>query len=400
MTILASRLDRFQASRISQTFNLATKLKEAGRDLVDLSIGEPDFETPDHVIEAAAKAMREGATKYTPVEGTSAMKRAAAAKFQRDNNLNYEIDQILVTAGAKPMLFLAFHASLDPGDEVIIPAPCWTSYPDMVRLAGGTPVIVECGEDVGFKLTAEKLKNAITEKTKWLVLNSPSNPTGATYSSEELKALTDVLLDHSQVWVIADDIYEHLLFDGRVFATPAAVEPRLYERTLTINGVSKCYAMTGWRIGYAGGPDVLIKGMRKVLSQSTGNPSSISQAAAIAALEGPQDFLAERAESFRHRRDLVCQQINGIPGLTCPRPEGAFYAYVGCRELLGRKTPAGATLEDSAAVAQYFMAEGGVVLVPGVAFALDPYLRLSYAASRESLEKAFDRLREACGKLA
>ncbi len=396
---LASVLDRFQPSKISEISSLTARLQEEGRDIIHLGIGEPDFETPENAVEAGVEAIRSGQTKYTSVDGTTAMKQAIREKFLRDNELDYPVEQIIAASGAKPLLAHAIQAILDPRDEVIIPTPCWVSHPGMVRLFGGEPVFVPCPEEKGFKLQAEDLGRAITAKTKLVIMNSPGNPTGATYDEAELKALTDVLLEHPRIWILADDIYEHIVFDGLRFVTPAQVEPRLYERTLTVNGISKGYAMTGWRIGFAGGPKRLINAMRKVMSQSTGNPSSISQIAAIEALTGPQAFLKERAASFKRRRDFIVPAINQTPHLKCAPPEGSFFLYVNCEGVLGRKAPDGRKIASSTDFAKYLRAEAGVAVVPGVAFELDPYVRLSYAVSMAELEEAARRLRRACSEL-
>ncbi|WGF89346.1 pyridoxal phosphate-dependent aminotransferase [Marinivivus vitaminiproducens] len=399
MSLLAAKLDRIKPSPTIAVTNLARELKAAGRDVIGLGAGEPDFDTPDHIKDAAIKAIRDGDTKYTAVDGTPALKQAIVAKFRNENGLAYEADQITVGTGGKQILYNALMATLNEGDEVVIPAPYWVSYPDMVLLAGGVPVFVSCPETAGFKLLPGDLEAAITPRTKWLILNSPSNPTGAAYTEAELKALTDVLLRHPQVHVMTDDMYEHLVYDGFRFTTPAQVEPELYDRTLTVNGVSKAYSMTGWRIGYAGGPKPLIKAMAKVQSQSTSNPSSISQAAAVAALTGPLDFLAERNEVFRQRRDLVVSSLNQAEGLICPKPEGAFYVYPSCAGVLGRRTPQGEVIESSEAFARYVLNEVGVAFVQGSAFGLDPYFRISYATSTDALEDACARIRTACGRL-
>jgi len=399
MPSLSATLERFQPSAIAEIFSLAVRLKEEGRDIVNLSSGEPDFDTEANAKQAAVEAIAEGQTKYTNIDGTTALKRAIQAKFRRDNSLDYRSEQILVDAGAKPLLAHGMQAILDPGDEVIIPTPCWTSYVGMARLFGGEPKLVPCPEEAGFKLQPEDLERAITRRTKLILLNSPCNPTGAAYAEDELKALTDVLRRHDHVWIFADDIYEHIVYDGFRFVTPAQVEPRLFDRTLTINGVSKAYAMTGWRIGFAGGPTRLIEAIRKVLTQSTANPCSISQAAATEALTGPQDFLVERADSFRQRRDLVVGAINQMPGLRCSPPEGAFYLYPNCAGLLGRRTEEGATIESSHDFARHLLEHWGVAVVPGSAFECDPYFRLSYAASTTELEEACRRIGRACGEL-
>ena len=345
MSVIAERLSRIKPSPTIAVSQKARELKAAGRDVISLGVGEPDFDTPDNIKAAGIAAIQRGDTKYTAVDGTAELKEAISAKFKRDNGLDYAPDQITVGTGGKQVIFNALMATLDPGDEVIIPAPYWVSYPDMAILAEGKPVIVPCGQNNLFKLQAEDLEVAITPKTKWLILNSPSNPTGAAYTRDEMKALTDVLKRHSHVWVLTDDIYEHLVYDGFEFVTPAQVEPALYERTLTMNGVSKAYCMTGWRIGFAGGPKELIKAMAKVQSQSTTNPSSISQAAAVEALNGPQDFIAEHNEVFKERRDLVAERMDTCPGLQCHKPEGAFYVYPSCAGAIGKKTPDGKTIE-------------------------------------------------------
>jgi aspartate aminotransferase len=399
MSFIASRIGRIKPSPTVAAGQKARELRAQGRDIISLDAGEPDFDTPESIKEAAIAAIRNGQTKYTAVDGTVELKQAIAAKFKRENGLTYGIDQITVGAGGKHVLFNALMATLNPGDEVIVPAPFWVSYPDMTVLAEGTPVIVECPESQGFKLRPEALEQAITPKTKWLIMNSPSNPTGAAYSRAELKALAEVLVRHPQVHVLNDDIYEHLTYDGFEFATIAEVEPGLYDRTLTVNGVSKSYAMTGWRIGYAGGPAALIKAMAKIQSQSTTNPSSISQAAAVAALNGPQDFIAERALVFKDRRDLVVSMLNQAKGLTCSRPEGAFYVFPSCAGTIGRRSPDGKVIESDEDFASYLLMEAGVSVVFGAAFGLSPFFRISYAASTESLEEACRRIQRACGAL-
>jgi len=375
------------------------ELKAQGIDIIGLSAGEPDFDTPDFVKEAAIKAIRDGETNYTTVDGTAELKAAIAAKFLRDNELTYVPSQISVNSGGKHTLFNALVATLDAGDEVIIPAPYWVSYPDMVNFAGGTPVIIQAGADQNYKITPEQLTAAITPKTKWLILNSPSNPTGAAYSREELKALGDALLPHQQVMIMTDDMYEHIWYAGTPFTTIAQVCPDLFDRTLTVNGCSKAYAMTGWRIGYAGGPDWLIGAMRKLQSQSTSNPSSISQAAAVAALNGPQDFLIERNAAFLARRDLVVSMLNDTPGLNCPTPEGAFYVYPDASELMGTRTPKGATINSDEDLINYFLDEARVAAVHGAAFGLSPAFRVSYATSEEILREACTRIQQACAAL-
>ncbi len=399
MSIIARRMAAIKPSPTIAVSNLARELKAAGRDVIGLGAGEPDFNTPDSIKEAAIAAIRAGQTKYTAVDGTPELKAAVAAKFARENGLEFDVGEISVGAGGKQIIYNALMASLDPGDEVLIPAPYWVSYPDMVLLAGGTPVFVSCPDQTGFKLRPEDLEEAITPRTKWLILNSPNNPTGAAYSAAELRALTDVLLRHPQVWLLTDDIYEHLVYDGFRFVTPLAVEPELRPRCLTMNGVAKAYAMTGWRIGYAGGPSGLIKAMAKVQSQSTSNPCSISQAAAVVALTGPQDFIAERAAIFRERRDLVVDLLNRAPGLRCHRPEGAFYVYPSIAGVIGRRTPDGTALADSEGFARYLLEGEGVAVVHGTAFGMDPYVRISYATSTDLLEEACQRIIRACEAL-
>ena len=400
MVRLARRLRLVKPSPTMAITAKAASLKAAGEDVIGLGAGEPDFDTPEHVKEAAVRAMRAGETKYTPVDGLPALKRAVARKFERENGLAYGPEQISVGAGAKHVLYNALMASLDPGDEVVVPAPYWVSYPDMVQLAEGTPVIAPTAEEDGFKLRPEALAAAITPRTKWLVFNSPSNPTGAAYGRDEIAALAQVLLDHPHVGVLADDIYEHLVYDDFRFHTIAAVEPALHARTLTINGVSKAYAMTGWRIGFAGGPAALIAAMAKLQSQSTSNPTSISQHAAIAALDGPQDSIAARRAVFQERRDLAVRLLNEAEGLTCPTPRGAFYVYPGCAALIGRKTPEGAVLESDEDVARYLLEAEGVAVVHGAAFGLEPYFRISYATSTKALAEACARIGRATRALA
>ncbi len=400
MTLLSQALGRIKPSATMAITAKARALKAAGRDVIGLAAGEPDFDTPDHIKEAAIRAIRNGETKYTDVDGTPELKEAICAKFKRDNGLDYTPNQITVNCGGKHTLFNAIMATVDPGDEVIIPAPYWVSYPDIVRIAGGTPVFVETSLEAGFKMRAEQLEAAITPKTKWLMFNSPSNPSGAAYSHAEIKALTEVLMRHPHVWLMTDDMYEHVIYDGFEFFTPAQVEPGLYERTLTINGASKAYAMTGWRIGFAGGPEALIKGMAKVQSQSTSNPSSISQAATVAALNGPHDFLAERNAVFKDRRDLVVSMLNQATGLTCPTPEGAFYVYPSCAGMIGKTTPDGKVLECDEDVATYLLEAEDVAVVFGAAFGLSPHFRISYATSTEALTEACTRIQRACSVLS
>ncbi|PWC54508.1 pyridoxal phosphate-dependent aminotransferase [Azospirillum sp. TSO22-1] len=399
MSILASRLSRIKPSPTIAVTNKARELKAAGRDVIGLGAGEPDFDTPDTIKDAAIKAIQAGDTKYTAVDGTPALKKAICAKFERENGLKYTADQITVGTGGKQVLYNALMATLNPGDEVIIPAPYWVSYPDMVELAEGTPVTVSCPAEQGFKLQAADLEKAITPKTKWLILNSPSNPSGAAYTWDEMKALTDVLVKHPHVWVMSDDMYEHLLYDGLKFCTPAEVEPSLYDRTLTVNGVSKSYAMTGWRIGYAGGPKELIKAIGVIQSQSTSNPSSVSQAAAVEALNGPQDFIAERAEAFRQRRDLVVSMLNQAKGIKCPTPEGAFYVYPSCAGTIGKTTPGGTVIKTDEDFVTALLETEGVAVVQGSAFGLAPHFRISYATSTAELEEACVRIQRFCGNL-
>ncbi|MDP6352756.1 MAG: pyridoxal phosphate-dependent aminotransferase [Alphaproteobacteria bacterium] len=399
MAFLAARLDRVKPSPTIAVTNRARELKAAGNDVIGLGAGEPDFDTPDNVVEAAIAAIRAGFTKYTAVDGTPELKEAICAKFQRDNGLDYGIEQINVGVGGKQVLYNALMATLNDSDEVVIPTPYWVSYPDMVLLAGGTPVFAETSDRSGFKLAPETLEAAITPRTKWVILNSPSNPSGAAYDREELKALTEVLVRHPDVWVMTDDMYEKITYDNFVFTTPAQIEPALYERTLTINGVSKAYAMTGWRIGYAGGPVELIKAMAKIQSQSTTNPTSISQAAAVEALNGDQSFLAARNAAFRKRRDLVVGMLNEAEGLTCRTPEGAFYVYPNCAGVTGKTTPDGTAITDSETFANYLLDSVGVAVVPGSAFGLDPYFRISYATSDAVLEDACGRIQRASAAL-
>ncbi|HEY0901964.1 MAG TPA: pyridoxal phosphate-dependent aminotransferase [Micavibrio sp.] len=399
MSILAKRLSVIKPSPTIAVTTKAAELKAAGRDIIGLGAGEPDFDTPDFIKEAATVAMKKGDTRYTAVDGTPALKDAICAKFLRENGLTYKRENITVGTGGKQVLYNALMASLNPGDEVIIPAPYWVSYPDMTLLAEGTPVFVKCPESNGFKLKPEDLEKAITPKTKWLILNSPSNPTGAAYTREELKALTDVLLKHPHVWVMTDDIYEHLTYDGFEFFTPAQVEPKLIDRTLTVNGVSKAYAMTGWRIGYAAGPKELIKAIAVIQSQSTSNPSSISQAAAVAALNGDQSFLQGWKDAYQKRRDLVVGMLNQADGITCPKPEGAFYVYASCAGCIGAETPDGKIIETDTDFVNYLLESVGVACVQGEAFGLSPYFRISYATSDQALTEACTRIQKACSAL-
>ena len=400
MSFLAERLARIKSSPTIAVTQKARELKAAGRDVIGLGAGEPDFDTPDNIKEAVIAAIRRGETKYTAVDGTPDLKAAIAAKFRRENDLEYRPEQITVGTGGKQVIFNAMIATLDPGDEVIIPAPYWVSYPDITLLAEGVPVVVPCSENNRFKLKPEDLAAAITDRTKWIILNSPSNPSGAAYSRAEMRAITDVLKEHPHVSVMTDDIYEHLVYDGFVFVTAAQAEPDLYQRTLTINGVSKAYCMTGWRIGFAGGPADLIKAMAKVQSQSTTNPSSISQAAAVEALNGPQDFIALHNEVFKARRDLVVAMLNECSGLACQTPEGAFYVYPSCAGAIGRTTPDGQVIETDTDFVSYLLDSEGVAAVQGEAFGLSPYFRISYATSTEALEEACRRIKRACEALS
>jgi aspartate aminotransferase len=400
MSIIAARLKAIKPSPTVSLNAKAMAMARAGEDVIGLAAGEPDFDTPDHIKQAAVEAIWAGDTKYTAPDGRPELKEAICRKFKRENGLDYATNQVMASPGGKHVLFNAIMATVDPGDEVIIPAPYWVSYPDIVILADGKPVIVPCPESSGFKLTAAALEAAITPKTKWLILNSPSNPTGAAYSRAELRALADVLLRHPQVWVMSDDMYEHLVYDGFKFFTMAQVEPRLYDRTLTTNGVSKAYAMTGWRIGYAGGPAELIKAMAALQSQNTNNPSSISQTAAAVALDGPQGYLVDWCESFRQRRDLVVGMLNQAKGLTCGKPEGAFYVFPSCAGTIGKKTPSGQKLETDTDFVSYLLETEKVVVVPGTAFGLAPYFRISYATSEAILEKACARIQRACAALS
>lgn len=399
MSFLSETLARVKPSPTIAVTNLAAELKAQGRDVIGLSAGEPDFDTPEHIRAAGIAAIDEGHTRYTAVDGIPDLKEAICAKFKRDNGLDYTAKQVSVGTGGKQVLYNAFMATLNHEDEVIIPAPYWVSYPDMVTLAGGTPVTVETSVDNNFKLTADQLEAAITRNTKWFLFNSPSNPTGAGYSREELKALTDVLLRHPHVWIMTDDMYEHLAYDGFKFCTPAEVEPQLYDRTLTVNGVSKAYAMTGWRIGYAAGPEQLIAAMRKVQSQSTSNPCSVSQKAAVAALNGPQDFLAPNNEMFVRRRNLVVEMLNAVDGITCPVPEGAFYVYPSIAGLMGKKSPAGIEITSDEVFATELLNDTGVAVVFGAAFGLSPNFRVSYATSDALLQDACTRIQDFCAKL-
>ena len=399
MSVIAKRLARVKPSPTIAVSQKARELKAAGRDVIGLGAGEPDFDTPDHIKAAAKAAIDRGETKYTDVQGTMELRKAVCAKFKRENGLEYKPEQITVGTGGKQVLYNGFMATLDPGDEVIIPAPYWVSYPDMALLAEGTPVFVSCPAESGFKLKPEDLERAITPKTKWLVLNSPSNPSGAGYTAADLKELARVLLKHPQVYVMTDDMYEHLVYDDFEFATIAQVEPKLMERTLTVNGVSKAYCMTGWRIGFAGGPADMIKAMNAVQSQSTSSPSSVSQAAAVAALNGPTDFIPAHNKVFKERRDLVVSMLNQTKGLSCPNPEGAFYVYPSCAGTIGKKTPDGKTIKGDGDLVTYLLEAEGVAAVQGEAFGLSPHFRISYATATDVLEDACARIQRACAAL-
>jgi len=399
MSFLAEQLSRVQPSATIAVSNKARELKAAGRDVIGLGAGEPDFDTPDNIKKAAIDAITRGETKYTAVDGIPELKKAIAEKFKRENGLDYEPAQCFVAPGGKPIIYNAMMATLNPGDEVIIPAPYWVSYPDIVLLAGGTPVAVEATIEHNFKLQPDQLEAAITEKTKWIIFNSPSNPIGAAYTRDELKALTDVLVKHPHVWILTDDMYEHLVYDDFEFVTPVQVEPSLKDRTLTMNGVSKAYAMTGWRIGYAAGPQVLINAMRKIQSQSTSNPTSISQWAALEALNGTQDFIPERAKVFKERRDMVVALLNECEGLECPTPEGAFYVYPSCAGCIGKTAPSGKVIENDSDFVTELLETEGVAVVQGVAFGLEPYFRVSYATSTEALTEACARIKRFCAAL-
>jgi aspartate aminotransferase len=396
----AKRISAIGVSEILKIGATAARLKRAGRPVIVLGAGEPDFDTPDHVKVAAEAAIRAGQTKYTTLDGTVELKQAISDKFRRENGLDYALDEITAGAGAKQVIHNALMATLDPGDEVILAVPCWTSYIDMVLIAEGTPVRVLCGDNNGFRLQAEQLEAAIMPRTRWLMLNSPSNPTGAAYSAEQLRPILDVLKRHPHVWLMQDDIYEHLIYDDMPFVTAAQLEPELKSRTLTINGVSKAYAMTGWRVGYGGGPRELIAAMAVVQSQSTTNPSSVSQAAAVAALNGPQDLLIERRAAFQRRRDIVVDGLNAIDGIVCRKPEGAFYVYASCAGLIGKRTPQGATIESDNAFCRYLLEHHDVAGVPGSCFGLAPFFRLSYAASEQDLREAIRRIANACRELS
>ena len=399
MSFIASRINRIKPSPSSMAGQRARELRASGRDIVGLTSGEPDFDTPPNVCEAVVRAMAASKTKYTDVGGTPELKAAICEKFRRDNDLDFGTGEIIVGTGGKQIIFNALMCTVETGDEVIVPTPYWVSYPDIVLLADGRPVLVPCAPENGFKLRAEDLERAITPKTRWLVLNAPNNPSGATYSHAELKALAEVLLRHPHVWIMTDDIYEHILYDGRQFATIAQVEPALKERTLTINGVSKAYAMTGWRIGYGAAPAVLVKAMVKLQSQSTSNASSISQAAALEALCGPQDFIAERTAIFQQRRDIVVGELNRIPGIHCHLPEGAFYAFPSCAGVLGKTTPDGKLLASDEDFVLYLLEAQNLAVLQGDAYGVSPFFRISFATSVPRLQEGLRRLSLACGVL-
>ena len=399
MAFLAESLLRIKPSATIAVTDKARALKAAGRDVIGLGAGEPDFDTPENIKQAAIRAIERGQTKYTNVDGIVELKEAISRKFKRENGLDYSVKQITVGAGGKQVLYNALLATLNPGDEVIIPAPYWVSYPDIVLLAGGTPVIVETTFESGFKLSPEALDRAITPKTKWFIFNSPSNPTGAAYSRDQVKAITEVLLKHPHVWVLSDDIYEHLVYDDFRFSTPAQVEPQLYERTLTLNGVSKAYCMTGWRIGYAGGPEFLIKAIATLQSQSTTNPNSIAQWAAVEALDGPQDFIAKHNRIFKERRDLAVAMLNQAKGISCPKPEGAFYVYPSCAGVIGKTSPSGKKIATDEDFVTELLETEGVAVVQGTAFGLGPAFRISYATATSALEEACRRIQRFCSSL-
>ena len=395
----APRMARFKPSPSQIATQRVRELQAEGRDIIKLTAGEPDFPTPDHAKAAAIACMDRNEIRYTPVNGTLEMRQAAQLKFSRDNGLEYGLDQIAVGAGTKQILFNALMATVSGGDEVIIPAPFWASYPDMVQLAGGTPVVVSCGQNNKFKMRPEQLAEAITPRTKWLIFNSPGNPTGAVYSADELKALAEVLLEHPHVHILTDDVYEHLVFDEHEFATFAKVEPRLYDRTITCNGVSKAYSMTGWRVGFAGGPKEIIANLSKMQSQSTAGVSAVSQAAAVAALQGPLDYVHERTADLQRRRDILFTKLESAPGLTCDLPEGAMYLYPSCAGVIGKRTPDGKTIENDTDFTMYLLDSVGVAVVQGVAYGLSPHLRISFVAPEDDLVRGGDLIIQACAAL-
>ncbi len=400
MTFLSDRVLMLKPSATLAVSQKARELKAQGEDIISLSAGEPDFDTPDHIKRAAKTAIDEGQTKYTPVPGSMMLKQAIIKKFKRDNDLSYTPEQIIVGTGAKQVLFNAFLATINPGDEVIIPAPYWVSYPAMVNIAGGKPVHVICDQDHDFKLTPEQLETTITPKTKWVLLNSPSNPSGAVYSYDEMKALTDVLVHHPHVHIMADDMYEHLVYGETKFVTPAQVEPKLFDRTITINGVSKAYAMTGWRIGYAGGPIELIKAMTKIQGQSTSNACSVSQAAAVEALNGSQDDVVTMLETYERRMEIMVEGLNAASGLSVQKPQGAFYLYVSCQKLIGKSTSGGQKIESDLEFVNYLLEHYGVAVVPGTAFGLKNYFRVYFATDSQTIEKAIKRIQKACENIS
>jgi aspartate aminotransferase len=398
MSIISNNLNKIKPSPTIAVTQKARELKAAGKDVIGLGAGEPDFDTPDNIKEAAIKAIRDGDTKYTAVDGTPVLKKAIVDKFKRENNLDYDLDQITVGAGGKHVIYNAMMATLNEGDEVIVPAPYWVSYPDMVLLAGGTPIILECDEKQGFKLSPSELDKAITPKTKWIILNSPSNPTGACYSESDILELSKILIKHSHVYILSDDIYEHVVYEGFKFFTIAQIK-ELKDRVLTMNGVSKAYSMTGWRIGYAAGPKDIIKAIAKIQSQSTTNPSSISQAAAVEALNGKQDFIKERAKSFQERRDFVVSSLNQIEGIECLNPDGAFYVFPSCKALIGKKDPNGNVINNDTDFVKSLLEHSGIAVVQGSAFGLEGFFRISYATSMENLKKALEKIKNFCKEL-
>jgi len=398
MSIISNNLNKIKPSPTIAVTQKARELKAAGKDVIGLGAGEPDFDTPDNIKEAAIKAIRDGDTKYTAVDGTPVLKKAIVDKFKRENNLDYDFDQITVGAGGKHVIYNAMMATLNEGDEVIVPAPYWVSYPDMVLLAGGTPIILECDEKQGFKLSPSELDKAITPKTKWIILNSPSNPTGACYSESDILELSKILIKHSHVYILSDDIYEHVVYENFKFFTIAQIK-ELKGRVLTMNGVSKAYSMTGWRIGYAAGPKDIIKAIAKIQSQSTTNPSSISQAAAVEALNGKQDFIKERAKSFQERRDFVVSSLNQIEGIECLNPDGAFYVFPSCKALIGKKDPNGNVINNDTDFVKSLLEHSGIAVVQGSAFGLEGFFRISYATSMENLKKALEKIKNFCKEL-
>ena len=399
MSIISDSLKKIKPSPTIAVTQKARELKAAGKDVIGLGAGEPDFDTPDNIKEAAIKAINEGDTKYTAVDGTPALKKAIVAKFKNENNLEYTTDQITVGAGGKHVIYNAMMATLNDGDEVIIPAPYWVSYPDIVLLAGGKPVVMECDEKQGFKINPSDLEKFITPKTKWIILNSPSNPTGACYSENDIKAIAAVLEKHKHIYILSDDIYEHVTYEGFKFFTIAQIES-LKERVLTMNGVSKAYSMTGWRIGYAAGPKDIVKAIAKIQSQSTTNPSSISQAASVEALSGTQDFIKKRADSFQERRDFVVKALNDIDGINCLNPDGAFYVFPSCKELMGKKDPSGKEIKSDTDFVQSLLENSGIAVVQGSAFGLEGFFRISYATSMENLKKALEKISSFCKSLS